>query len=313
MKCAICQIENPENSHFWKSHKITEANYYLKYFPKKDLLTNEVLEFKNRDSYILTDFSNKINQKKWLKLQNLETKKNYLKQLLINRKNLKNWELVPTQVELRSCPEMVGIVTYNQIFKDYYKLCDGLGFKSREFKNINKNTILKKQRDLRGNPIICDSREQSILDFNNKTIEIGALNVGDYQLKNDNYNIFIERKSLNDLTSTFGPKNYDRFRNELIRTKESGAYLILLVENDFNTVMGFDHSPFYSKHTQMTAVYLFHQIRALLQEFDCWQIAFCKSRTDMVDKIKFIFEIGAGAKNIDWQLALDYKIINDGI
>lgn len=312
--CAICQLENPENSHFWKEHHITEANYYLKYFPKKDLLTQEILPFKNRDSYLLTDFFNKHNQKKWLKSQNTETRQKYLKQLLINRRELKKWSYIPTQVELRSCPELVGIKTFNETFKEgYYNLCTSIGYTSRAFQNINQKTILKPLRSLRGNPIIIDSREQTFLKFNDKVVEINTLAVGDYTIKNNNFNIHIERKSLNDLTSTFGPKNFDRFRRELIKAQELGIYLILLVENDFNTVLEFDHSPFLSKHTQMTAIYLFHQIRILLQEFPNWQIGFCNNRTEMKDLILKIFEMNDYWKYHDLQLALDLKLFTEGI
>lgn len=312
--CLICGQSNPENAHFWKTHKITEANYYLKYYPKKDLLTGEVLSFKDRDSYLLNNFANKNHFKSWLKLQTPIQRREYLRKLLENRMNLKKWVYQPTQVELRSCPEMVGIKTFNTNFKEGYdKLCSNIGYKSRGFADVNEKTILKEIRDLKGNPILVDSREQEILDFKNKEINICTLPVGDYSIKNENYDIYIERKSLNDLVSTFGPKNFDRFRRELSKAKELNSYIILLVENDFNTVLGFDHSPFYSKHTQMTSVYLFHQIRSLLQEFPNWQIAFCKNRSDMKDMILKIFKMGVFWKTHDIQLAIDLGLFRDGI
>ena len=311
--CLICSLENPEPKHFWTIHKIKESDYYTKYLPRFDLFTNEPIPFKSRESYLLTDFCNKNNLKYWLKSQTLEAQKEYLKNILIKRKDLKNLTYIPTQVELRSWENSVGIVTYNKLFKNYYKLCLELGYFSRGFDNITEKTILKHNRSLNKNPILCDSREQNLLSWGNKEIKITTLPVGDYSIEKDNNNIYIERKSLNDLTSTFGPKNYNRFKNELIKTQDLGAYIILLVENDFNTVAGFEYSPHYSKHTQMTAVYLFHQIRTLLQEFGCWQIAFCKSRTDMVEKIKFIFEMGEKAKNLDIQLGIDYRLFSHDI
>jgi hypothetical protein len=314
MNCKICNIENPELSHFWKVHKIKELDYYLKYFPKTDKLTGEVLAFKDRDSYLLNNFTNKNNFKKWLKLQSLEVRRDYLRQLLLNRKDLKKWFYTPTQVELRSCPEMAGIKTFNENFPEGYdKICYDVGYKSRGFTELGKEMLLKYIRDLRGNPILVDSREQSILDFGNKEINISTLPVGDYTVKNDNYNIYIERKSTNDLISTFGPKNFKRFSNELQRAKEMGEYIILLVENDFNTVLGFDHSPFFSKHTQMTSVYLFHQIRVLLQKFPNWQIAFCRNRTEMKESILKIFKTGPYWKTHDLQLGMDLGLFNDGI
>lgn len=311
--CSICKLENPEPRHFWTVHKIKESDYYLKYHPRFDLLTDEPLKFKSRDCYLLSHFQNKNNLKKWLLSQDIQTQRGYLRDILINRREIKNLVYTPTQVELRSWENSVGIVTYNKLFKDYYKLCLELGYKSRGFNNLTEKTILKATRNLRNNPILIDSREQSILNFHNKEINICTLPVGDYSVKDNNYEIYVERKSLHDLISTFGPRNFDRFRNELIRAKNIGAYIILLVENDINTALGFDHSPFYSRHTQMTVVFLFHQIRVLLQEFDNWQIAFCKSRTDMAEKIRWIFEMEDFWKYQDIQLALDLKLFRDGI
>lgn len=312
VKCQICQ-ETLDNGHPYKKHSIKLENYMRQFYPRTSLLTGEKIEWKNNiENYLLADFNNRNELKQYLKAHSKEENAHYLKGLLLRLKEYKNITYIPTQVELRSRDLFPGISTFDSYF-DYYKICEELGYKSRNFINLNNNSILKRERDLKNNPILVDTRESLPLNFNNKTVELIALNVGDYQLKNDNYGVTIDRKSLNDLTGTFGPKNFDRFRRELIRTKESGAYLIMLVENDFNTVLGFDHSPFYSKHTQMTAIFLFHQIRTLLQEFDCWQIAFTKNRTDMVEKIKFIFEMGAKAKTIDWQLATDLKIINNNI
>lgn len=312
MKCQLCQ-ETLNTGHPYRAHKMTLEKYMYQFYPKVSLLTGETIEWKNNiENYLLADFNNRNELKQHLKTCPKEENAHYLKGLLLRLKEYKNITYIPTQVELRSRDLFPGIHTFNNYF-DYYKICEEIGYKNRGFVNLNKNSILKRERNLKNNPILVDTREILPLNFNNKTIELTALNVGDYQLKNDNYGISIDRKSLNDLTGTFGPKNFDRFRRELIRTKESDAYLIMLVENGFNTVSGFDHSPFYSKHTQMTATFLFHQIRSLLQEFDCWQIAFTKNRTDMVEKIKFIFEMGVKAKTIDWQLAIDLKIVNNNI
>ena len=311
--CLICNLENPEPAHFWKEHKVRESVYYTTYLPRFDKLTGESMAFKSRDGYLLNDFSTKLNLKQWLKAQTIDGQRKYLKEILVKRKEFKNLTYIPTQVEQRSAENMVGIKYYNTLFNDYYKLCEELGFKSRGFHNITEKTILKRSVNLRGNPILCDSREQSILDFNNKTVEISTLPVGDYTIKNDNHNIFVERKSLNDLISTFGPKNFPRFKRELIRAQALNSYIILLVENNINTALGFDHSTFYNRHTQMTATFLFHQIRTLLQEHSNWQIGFCKSRADMQNTILRIFEMGDFWKKADIQLAIDLGLFKEGI
>ena len=312
-KCCICGIENPENSHFWKSHHITEANYYLKYFPKTDKLTEEILLFKDRDSYLLTDFSNKNNKNKWFKLQNLETRRNYLKQLLINRKELKNWLWIPTQVELRSCPELVGVKTFNDNFKQgYYKLCEEIGYKGKDFININKDTILKKSRDIRGNPVLVDSREQQVLNWHNKEINITTLQYGDYCLKNDNYGLFFERKNLSDFVGSFS-KGYDRLKNEIGRALINNDYIIMLVESSLTDSLSFEYQPQISRKIQATAPFIFHRVRSMIQEFCNFQILFCSGRTDMVNKMRFIMEYGKEARNIDWELASNLKLFNVGI
>lgn len=300
MKCKICQLEDPDRSHFWKKHRIRESLYYATYFPRFDKLTNEKIKFKDVDTYLFSDFINKRNLKEWLKRQSKENQQIYLKNLLIKRKEQKNLIYCPAQVELTTTSSIPGIITYNNIFGNYYGLCKEIGFISRGFNNIDK---LVEIRDL--GTIICDSREQKPLRWTN--YEVGTLPYGDYTLKDDNFNIFIERKSINDVFGTFGPKNFERFRNEIIKVKENNAYLILLVENDINHILALDNSNY--KHTKMTSAYLFHQIRELLQTFDCWQIAFCENRTDMQNLIGKIFRLGDLSKSFDIQLARDRKII----
>ena len=41
--------------------KVTQKDYYEKYVTKKDLLTGELIEFKDYKSYEISDFKNKIN------------------------------------------------------------------------------------------------------------------------------------------------------------------------------------------------------------------------------------------------------------
>ena len=50
-----------------RSHKMLLVDYYHKHYPRKDLLTNEFIKFKNRDQYLSDDFNTKTNMKKWLK------------------------------------------------------------------------------------------------------------------------------------------------------------------------------------------------------------------------------------------------------
>ncbi len=313
LNCKICELENPEPSHFWKEHKIKESDYYLKYYPKKDLLTQEILLFKDRDSYLLNNFANKHNLKKYFNnLSRLESKMEFLKGLLLKRKEIKGWIYTPTQVELRSCPEMVGISTFNNTFGDYYWLCEHrpeMGFKSRGFKNINESTILKSARDIK--TILVDSREQHLIEF--KDMEISTLPYGDYTVKDNNFGIYIERKSIQDFVGTMLPTNLDRFARELERAKQNGDYIILLVESPFNTCLNFEYNTRIPRFSQATSAFIFHNVRELLQKYDNWQIAFCDGRKDMKSKIIKIFEMQDYWKSADLQLGLDLKLFNNEI
>ncbi len=312
LPCKICGLENPEPSHFWRTHKIKESEYYIQYYNKKSLLTGEPIVFKNRDQYIFSDFADKHELKKYLKQSVPNEQKKYLKEILIRRKEHKDLIYTPTQVELRSTDGMVGVKTYNDIMGSYYKLCAEIGFKSKGFNDIGRNTILKKIKTIQDNMILVDSREQSVLNFKNMDIEIVTLPYGDYTIKNNDSNIFIERKSLSDFLGTMS-KGLERFKDELNRAKENGGYIIMLVETNLADTLSFEYKPFINKHTKATAPFIFHNVRGLLQNFTNFQVAFCNGRPEMARIIKLIFEYGDFFKIHDLQLAIDYKLFNEGI
>lgn len=309
--CAICGINDPEPKHYYCAHKLKEAVYFETYYPKRDRLTGEKINFKNREQYILCDFSNRNNLKKWFKLQRNDIKQEYLRDILLKRKNIKKWKFIPTQVELRSSDGLVGIKTYNEVFGNYYSLCEELGFKSRGLSNINERTILKKTRDIHNHTILVDSREQQWISF--KDIEIATLPVGDYTLKENNYNIFVERKSVSDFLGTIGKNGIDRFKRELQKAQELNSYVIMLVEESLINVLSFEYKPYIARHTKATAAYIFHNLREIIQEYPNFQVAFCDGKKDMAAKIKWIFELGENIKHIDIQLAIDIGLFTDGI
>lgn len=312
--CRICNQPVLEDKHWWVDHGLKMEAYFIKYYNKKSLLTNDSIVFKTKDQYLLSDFNNKNELKKYLKSISVDKQKEYLKNILIKRKELKSLIYTPTQFEQRSSEGSIGIISYNKIFKEgFYKLCESIGYKSRDFQNLTDKTILKSTRNLRGNPIICDTREQNILSFGNKITEIETLNAGDYTIKRDNYNIVIERKELGDLISTISA-GYDRFKRELIRVKESNHYLILLCESSINDFLSFNHLPWLSRKIQATPVFIEHRIRELLQEFPLnFQIGFCDGRNEMKNIILKIFEMEDYWKFHDIGLAIDLGLFKQGI
>lgn len=312
--CKICNNEVNEDSHYWKTHKITMAKYFVQYYGKKSLLTGEPIEFKSKEQYLLSDFNNRYELQKWLLKQTDIDRQKYLKDLLLRRKDIKGVRYAFTQAELRSIDCMPGIITFNQIFKNYYAICKELGFIDRGHNILTEKTILKPTRTLNGNPILIDSREQNWLSWGKKAIEIATLPVGDYTIKNNNHNIYIERKSLNDFISTLGINGLDRFKRELQKAKDNNLYIIMLVESGFSEALSFEYQPHISRYTKATAKFIFHNLRELLQEFPMnFQIGFCQGRNEMKDMIVKIFEMGEFWKTADVQLGIDLKLFEDRI
>src|SRR5437879_2123446 len=100
--CKICNQKTGERRHFWLEHKIKEKDYYLKYEPKFDLLTKEIIDFKNPEQYESTDFTDKRHLKKYLENHDKEEGLNYCKNWLLRRKNNKSLIYSPSNFEVRS-------------------------------------------------------------------------------------------------------------------------------------------------------------------------------------------------------------------
>lgn len=294
--CKICGAENVDDGHFWKTHKTKISTYYLTTYNKRDLLTSEIVPFYNKTQYLSQDFINRRNLKEWLRRQSVENKQNYLKQLLLKRKQYKDLVYTPTQTELRSLDIMPGVVTFNEVFGDYYKLCEELGFRSRGHKNAD--IIYKNQQT----PILIDTREQNPILF--KDSEITTLKYGDYTTKDSD--IFIDRKSLQDFIGTIS-SGYDRFSNEIFKALTDNVSIVMLVENSLSDCLSFNYK-YAGKYTKATPEFVFHRLRELIQKFPNFQAAFCENRGDMKEKILKILDI-QNICEIDLQLATDREIL----
>ena len=307
----ICKVDGREfkdekSLHFaLKKYGLNKTKYYQTYYERRDLLTGELINFKNKDQYLNSDFNHKNNLKKWLTSQPQETSKEYCKNLLIKRKTNKNLIYSPTQVELRTIMAP-SIIFYNKIFKNYYDLCAEIGLKNKFFLpdlqiNYFKNRL--SQKDL----IFVDTREQEWLKFD-IPFEIKTLPFGDYTLK-DNPECFIERKSLNDFISTLSVKNFERFKNEIKKAKENNAYLIVMIEEKLSNALSFNYLPHISKKIKATPDYIFHNVREMLQTYDNLQFLFVDGREEMKRVIEILFASQDYYKRIDLQLAYDLKIL----
>ena len=289
-----------------KGYGLNKVKYYQTYFERRDLLTNELINFKTKEQYLNSDFNDKNNMKKWLKQQPIEKAQEYCKQLLSKRKDDKNLTYSPSQIELRTIMAP-SILFYNKIFEDYYDVCSTLGLENR-FIHPNNITDQFKNKLNKKSIIYVDTREQSWLKFDAK-FEIKTLPFGDYSCSNNNCKCYIERKSLSDFISTLSVKNFDRFKNEIDRAKKSGAYLVVVIEEKLSNALSFQYLPHISKKIKATPEYIFHNVRELLQSYDNLQFLFVDGRPEMTRVIESIFTSNCFYKEVDLQLAYDLKLL----
>ena len=295
--CRECSQEfNSEKSlhaHL-KAHKISIAGYYQKFYPRTDLLTGEIIEFKNKERYFDSDFLNKNNMKKWLKAQPPEVVKDFCKKILERRIEKKNLKYSPTQVELRSVMSPpVGY--YDAIFGDYLGLCISLGldnrFKRRENKPVNSPV----------SHIKVDTRENKTLKLK-LPIQVETLEFGDYAC--DNSDCYFERKSLPDFIGTLG-QGFDRFSNECERAGYAKKQLVVLVESKIDDALAFNYLPWISKRIKATPEYIFHNVREILQRYPHVQFLFVDGRPESVRIIEKVFSQNISVQEFDLQLYYD--------
>ncbi len=288
---------------YLKQFKLAQHKYYHEYYPRRDLMTGEMIEYKDYDQYFSQDFLTKENLKVYLKSKPEEGKAwaiNYLKR----RKEDKGLIYAPSQVDLRClfCPTTHY---FDKVCADqggYYGITKTLGYKDRFtnerviFSSMTKDVVA-----------IQDTREQNPIKLSLPTIE-QCLKVGDYGLAEPyDQKIYIDRKSLNDWAGTLSVKGFERFDRELTRAEQSGSYVVMIVENRIDYALNYqDLGLSFMRHVKASPEYLFHQLRTLLAKYPtCFQALFVNGRTEMADKIVKIFQMGNQVRKIDLQYAYE--------
>ena len=309
VKCEVCNLEFETDKQLHahlKKHSLRVVEYYQKYFPRHDLYDKKIIRFKNKDQYFRDDFNTITNLKKWLKDKPIEESKAYCQNILTKRKHNKGIEYSPTQVELRTVLSP-PIQYYNEIFFDYYGLCEKIGFKNK-YQNPTK-IIDGSEYNKDEYKILIDTREQKPLKFERETVS-QKLDYGDYAFSHPKHSCdcHIERKSLSDFISTISG-GYERFIKEIERAKENDAYLVVLVEESLTNALSFQYLPHISKKIRATPEFIFHRVRDLIQQYPNVQFLFVNGRKESSRIVELIFTCGCAYKKIDLQLAYDTKAL----
>lgn len=298
--CRLCKEENPDNSHYYKFHKITIKNYFEVYENRRDLFDNSIIEFKgNVDDYFSKSFVSRYNLSKWLKKVSKEEYERYIYTYLIDRKARKNLTYSPTQVELKTLL-VPGIKWITENVKDYYELCKELGYQNR-FNKYKLDESLAK--DISKKVIFKDTREQKPLELDNQ-VRTKTIQVGDYRMAGSN--LRVERKSINDFYGTMSG-GFERFCKEIIRAQDQDNYLIILVEGSFNSIYGFSKLPYLKTKKLPSPEFVIFNMRTLLEENNHIQILFVDDREEASRCIEKIFSYGDEIKNVDVQYLYDLK------
>jgi hypothetical protein len=284
-----------------RSHKITLAEYYTKYYPRNNLLTGSPLPFKNKEQYFDRDFANRQQLLDWCKSTPDKQVKEYILELLDRRIKRKELKFGPSHVELKTS-EMPTVDLYQKHFGSYSKACDLVGVKPLFSTRLPDEWQNPVPDDVK---IFIDTREQQPLEFDSS--ESLKLDFGDYAVGSNHYDYtYVDRKSETDFKSTLSKNNLDRFRAELQRTKDFDSYLFVVTETDMSTM---EKRNKWSPHTS-NMKYIYHNMRVLAHDFsgNC-QFIFTGGREQSQQLIPKILTLGKKLWNVDLQYYISNKLI----
>jgi len=282
-----------------KKHDMFLHDYFVKHFSRRNLLTNELLPFKNKDSYFKYDFCSIDQLYEWCEVTETETVKNYILDKLLNRILSCELKFAPNEVELYTS-FLPKIFIYKKIFKSYTYACKEIGYEPMFNKKIPDffwdNSFVENLT------ILTDTREQEPLYFKQQVVR--KLDVGDYAILDHFDYTFVDRKSEQDFKSTLSKDNLVRFKKELDRCRTMGCYLFIVVETDLKKL---EESNKKSVH-KCNMKYIYHNMRLLQHEYrDCCQFVFSGSRLKSEDLIPRILKAGKKIWDVDMQYFLENK------
>jgi len=304
-KCKACEEEfsSEKGLHLHlKKHKMDLATYYTTYYPRKNLLTGDILPFKSKEEYFSKDFSTKAQLIKWCLQEDKKLVKPYVLKKLKERVDLKNLNHGPNHLELKIAG-LPDIDVYKHLFGSYSKACGQVGVKPLFNKRVDKS-FFSEENDFENLKIFVDTREQQPLCFKNS--ENLKLDFGDYTLTGEDYNYtYIDRKGEQDFKGTLSG-GFERFTRELERVKDFECYLFVIIESDLNQI--------YKKNRwgphKSNLHFIYHNMRVLTHKFKghC-QFVFTGNRENSEKIIPKILGLGKAL----WDSDLQYYIDKNGL
>lgn len=277
--------------------KIKVQDYFETYYPRFDKQTGEKIPFKTKDSYFETDFLNKNNLKAFCKEKPKEGLA-WAIEFLRKRGEKKGTTKAFHHVELRTllCPS----VLFFEKNGGYNEACELAGL-TPVFDYSSTNYEFKSSQNFF---VRVDTREQRPIKFSNKN-HTATIKYGDYCVEGDYHRgVFIEKKNIVDFAHSFG-KDKDRLDREFARCKESGDYMVVLVQKPLSKALSFNYL-FEMRKSKVTPEYVFGNVRNFLHKYDNLQFLFI-DEDDSERVCLEIFRMGKFAKVQDLQYLYDIK------
>lgn len=300
-KCKICHesFDTEKGLHIHlKKHKMDLATYYTTFFPRKNMLTEEPLPFKNKKDYFNHDFNNRKQMIKWCNSAPENEVAEYCIKKLKKRIQDKKLKFAPNHLELK-ISQLPDIDTYKRCFGSYSSACEKAGVQPI-FNRAIDSDFFKDDDHFENLNIFIDTREQKPLVFNRS--EELKLDFGDYTVGGEDYNYtYVDRKAEQDFKGTLSG-GYERFKRELQRVKDFDSYLFIVVESDLNKI--YKNNMFGPHKSNLNFIY--HNMRVLSHEFKghC-QFVFTGNRAESQSVIPKILTLGKKLWNVDLQYYID--------
>ena len=287
--------------HVKKSHKLETKEYYEKYYPKKSKLYGEIINFKNLDQYLNKDFVSRNELIEWCSQIDSIQASEYIKGLIVKRKQDKNLIYSLSEVELELC-DFPDINSYRNVCGSYHKLCQEVGLKNLFNKKIPE--LFFEDEGLEDKmKIFVDTREQKPIRFKNS--EAMKLDFGDYTSAGEFYDYtYVDRKSEQDLKGTLSGNNFKRFKRELERAREFNSYVFILIESTIDEIKNNNNS---GAHRHKLP-YIWHNLKEISQEYkDVCQFVFAYSRGGLKKLIPKVLFYGKTLWNVDLQYYINER------
>lgn len=278
-----------------KAHGLTVCDYYCEFYPRKDLLTRQAIQFKHKDEYFSTHFASRENMLEWFSCVDESEARNLALEMLKQRISAKSLKFAPNEVELFFA-DLPPIKEYKRLFGSYTSACEKAGVTPIFSGKLPKEW----SDDFSQLKIMVDTREQQRLQFAN--CESLKLDVGDYSTIGEDYtNTFVDRKSFSDWCGTLVGDNFDRFCREIVRAQTQDCFLWVVIEcrmeDVYNLAKHGCHKPNIS--------YIAHNMRTLQHEYkDNLQFVFSGSRENSQLIIPKLLCLGKSLYNVDMQYFL---------